>query len=242
MQRRKLLAIAGGTLTTVIAGCIGTDGGSESTPESPPQIEVEFTVESGDLVVTHLEGDVLQVGQTVYVTVAGETATEITLESDVHAGGEIIRVEGAEGDYEEAQIVGLYLQRQDMSQELGTGEVKFSALGEPAPNTQVAFDYTATASPSLDINHDGGDTINSENTGKLKVSGDVSSIDWQIGTKGTDGMSTVSTTMDSASSSVTSGTEIAHYGGSLSSGDVVKLQWVSNGGGQSSTLGTFETP
>jgi hypothetical protein len=176
------------------------------------------------------------------VTIAGETATETTLVSDVHAGGEVIRVEAAKQDYEDTQIVGLYLRRQDTSQELGTSEVRFSTLGEPAPNTQIAFDYTQSASDPLEITHDGGDTINSENTGKLKVSGDVNNVDWQVGTNGADGTAATSTTIDSGSSAITTGTEIAHHGSTLSSGDVMKLQWVSNGGGQSTTLGTFEAP
>lgn len=238
MQRRKLLAIAGGTLTTAIAGCIGTDGGSESTPESPPEVEVKFTVENDDLVVTHVEGDVLQSGQTVYVTVAGETATETTLESDVHAGGEVIRVEGAKEDYEDTHIVGLYLRRQDTSQELGTGEVKFSTLGEPAPNTQVYFDYDA-GQQTLVISHDGGASLKPENTGSLTVAGDASQATWHVGTEA--GNAAEATTLNSSSSAITSGQEIATIS-SISSGDVVNLQWASNGDGQSTTLGTFEAP
>ncbi|WP_336037709.1 hypothetical protein [Halobacterium yunchengense] len=236
MQRRKLLAVAGGTLTTAIAGCIGTDGDSESTPESPPQVEVEFAVEGGALVVTHVEGDVLQAGQTVYVTVAGETATETTLSSDVHTGGEIIRVPDAEADYHQSHRVGLYLKQEGEPRELATGEVSF---GHPAPNTQIAFDYTTSGSPQLKILHDGGDTIDSENTGKLKVTGDVSQATWNVGTES--GNTTTSTTIDSSSSSIEYGQEIGTIS-SISSGNTVTVHWVSNGGDQSSGLGKFEAP
>jgi len=107
-------------------------------------------------------------------------------------------------------------------------------LGEPAPNAQINWDYDSTTG-DLDVVHDGGDSITVDNTGELDVTGDNGD------------MSGTNLVVDSASAApYQSGDTIYSFDGggpgteALSSGEVVELQWQSNGGDQSSTLGTFE--
>ena len=116
-------------------------------------------------------------------------------------------------------------------------------LGEPAPNAQLNFDYDADGN-SLDIVHDGGDSITPDNTGSLAVSGsniasDGSDLTWapsgSIASNNNNGY-----VLDSGVS-LTSGDDIVTVA-SVDSGHTVDLQWVSNGGDQSTTLGEFEAP
>jgi hypothetical protein len=226
MQRREVLLLTGGVLTTATAGCLGPESSSESTPESPPDVEVEFTVENGDLVVTHVEGDVLQSGQTVYVTVAGETTTETTLSTGVHTGGEIIRVPDAEADYHQSHRVGLYLKQEGEPRELATGEVPFE---HPAPNVHVDFDYNADT---------GVVEINALLSGEcqLTVKGDNiedKDVTWEAPVNGS-GTSVILT------GSIGSNETIATV--SISSGEYLRLQWATTDGNYTVTLGAFEAP
>ena len=116
-------------------------------------------------------------------------------------------------------------------------------LGEPAPNAQLNFDYDADGN-SLDIVHDGGDSITPDNTGSLAVSGS------SIASNGSDltwppSGSTASNNNNGyvlgSGVSLTSGDDIVTVA-SVDSGHTVDLQWVSNGGDQSTTLGEFEAP
>jgi len=116
-------------------------------------------------------------------------------------------------------------------------------LGEPAPNAQLNFDYDADGN-SLDIVHDGGDSITPDNTGSLAVSGS------NIASNGSDltwapSGSTASNNNNGyvlgSGVSLTSGDDIVTVA-SVDSGHTVDLQWVSNGGDQSTTLGEFEAP
>jgi len=116
-------------------------------------------------------------------------------------------------------------------------------LGEPAPNAQLNFDYDADGN-SLDIVHDGGDSITPDNTGSLAVSGsniasDGSDLTWapsgSIASNNNNGY------VLGSGVSLTSGDDIVTVA-SVDSGHTVDLQWVSNGGDQSTTLGEFEAP
>ena len=116
-------------------------------------------------------------------------------------------------------------------------------LGEPAPNAQLNFDYDADGN-SLDIVHDGGDSITPDNTGSLAVSGsniasDGSDLTWapsgSIASNNNNGY------VLGSGVSFTSGDDIVTVA-SVDSGHTVDLQWVSNGGDQSTTLGEFEAP
>ena len=109
-------------------------------------------------------------------------------------------------------------------------------LSEPAPNAQLEFDYDSSTG-DLEVVHDGGDSITADNTGTLAITGDAT---------------VAATSVDSSTTGApfqsgdvifgsAGGDELAS-GVTLSSGDVVEVQWVSNGGDQSSTLGTFEAP
>jgi flagellin-like protein len=116
-------------------------------------------------------------------------------------------------------------------------------LGEPAPNAQLNFDYDADGN-SLDIVHDGGDSITPDNTGSLAVSGsniasDGSDLTWAP--SGSTASNNNNGYVLGSGVSLTSGDDIVTVA-SVDSGHTVDLQWVSNGGDQSTTLGEFEAP
>ena len=116
-------------------------------------------------------------------------------------------------------------------------------LGEPAPNAQLNFDYDADGN-SLDIVHDGGDSITPDNTGSLAVSGsniasDGSDLTWAP--SGSTASNNNNGYVLDSGVSLTSGDDIVTVA-SVDSGHTVDLQWVSNGGDQSTTLGEFEAP
>ena len=116
-------------------------------------------------------------------------------------------------------------------------------LGEPAPNAQLNFDYDADGN-SLDIVHDGGDSITPDNTGSLAVSGsdiasDGSNLNWAP--SGSTASNNNNGYVLDSGVSLTSGDDIVTVA-SVDSGHTVDLQWVSNGGDQSTTLGEFEAP
>jgi len=136
-------------------------------------------------------------------------------------------------------------------------------LGEPAPNAQLNFDYDADGN-SLDIVHDGGDSITPDNTGSLAVSGsniasDGSDLTWapsgplespkevnpggpgEVDTPGSTASNNNNGYVLGSGVSLTSGDDIVTVA-SVDSGHTVDLQWVSNGGDQSTTLGEFEAP
>ena len=116
-------------------------------------------------------------------------------------------------------------------------------LGEPAPNAQLNFDYDADGN-SLDIVHDGGDSITPDNTGSLAVSGsdiasNSSNLNWAP--SGSTASNNNNGYVLDSGVSLTSGDDIVTVA-SVDSGHTVDLQWVSNGGDQSTTLGEFEAP
>ena len=116
-------------------------------------------------------------------------------------------------------------------------------LSEPAPNAQLNFDYDADGN-SLDIVHDGGDSITPDNTGSLAVSGsDIanSGSDLTWAPSGSRASNNDNGFVLGSGVSLTSGDDIVTVA-SVDSGHTVDLQWVSNGGDQSTTLGEFEAP
>ena len=116
-------------------------------------------------------------------------------------------------------------------------------LGEPAPNAQLNFDYDADGN-SLDIVHDGGDSITPDNTGSLAVSGSniaSSGSDLTWAPSGSIASNNNNGYVLGSGVSLTSGDDIVTVA-SVDSGHTVDLQWVSNGGDQSTTLGEFEAP
>ena len=114
-------------------------------------------------------------------------------------------------------------------------------LGEPAPNAQLNFDYDADGN-SLDIVHDGGESITPDNTGSLAVSGsNIASGDLTWAPSGSKASNNNNGYVLGSGVSLTSGDDIVTVA-SVDSGHTVDLQWVSNGGDQSTTLGEFEAP
>ena len=107
-------------------------------------------------------------------------------------------------------------------------------LNQPVPQTQVNFVYDE-ADNQVTIYHDGGEILQDSNTGSLRITGDVTSSDGTWGSKVSGG------TVDSQAVEI--GDEIWDSGtGTISSGDEVSLEWVSNDGTESANLGTFQAP
>jgi hypothetical protein len=182
IQRRSVLAsvVMG---VSALSGCLSGDSRTDTntqTSESTQQesndtdsgsnlsdlnIQVEFKVEGGDLVVYHSEGDVIPEGESVYVTIEGEIVAETDLGSDVHAGAEVIRVPNVNSEYLGTSVVALYGQTNDESVEIQTGEVEFSS----PPSVAVEFQYNADEN-SVSILHAGGDSVQAK---FLTVTGDA---------------------------------------------------------------------
>ncbi len=240
MQRRKLLLATGGALATATAGCLGTNSGSEPAAQSDVDVEVEFFLDDGDLVAGHISGDVLESGQSVYITIGGDQVQEKTLDSDVHTGGEIIRVIDVESEGSGRYRVGLYLQRSNGSEEIAVGTVGSSSLNQPAPQTQIDFDYNASAKEAV-VYHDGGASITTDNTGELGISmtnadsatTDMSNVYSTESYIGSDGVVAVP--------GISAGDKIATIS-DVESGDRIEVIWNSLDGGNSQALGSFEAP
>jgi flagellin-like protein len=111
-----------------------------------------------------------------------------------------------------------------------------------APSASFSFDYAEGAADSLDIIHDGGDSIN-ENRLAVVLS-DAS------GTSVTDGAKDLDTLGVTANSDVTAGTTIEVTDGNVNGGDgdldlsgaTVRVTWTSESGDSSSTLGRWSGP
>jgi FlaG/FlaF family flagellin (archaellin) len=128
-------------------------------------------------------------------------------------------------------------------------------LSNTQPQAQIEFTYDQT-NDELVIVHDGGETINNENTGSLELAGDIPS-DMQDSYNYTDSASSV-TELDggknsgdviiSSESSADAENGVGYLGAGsagvsdLEGGDTVQLVWVSNDGSQSNQLGKFVVP
>jgi len=96
---------------------------------------------------------------------------------------------------------------------LGLGD----QVQQTSPNAQWDWDQ---GSGSVTVTHEGGDSVDAA---RLTIGGDATNSD-----------------PFSSPAEVTAGTTSASIGGSLSSGDEVRLIWTAEGGGTSSTLSTYE--
>jgi flagellin-like protein len=111
-----------------------------------------------------------------------------------------------------------------------------------APSASFSFDYAEGTADSLDIVHDGGDSIN-ENRLAVVLSDTA-------GTSVTDGSKDVDTLGVTADSDVTAGTTIEVTDGNVNDGDgdldlsgaSVRVTWTSESGDSSSTLGRWSGP
>ena len=246
MQRRNLIIASGGLIGSATAGCLGSNNErNDSSPGSGDddiKVEIQISIENGDLVAKHVSGDVLEAGRTVYVTAEGEKIVETTLEEAVHTGGEILRIQDFRDEHSGEIRAGLYLAGNSDQQELGVSTIEAGSLGPPVPNAQILFDYEADAD-QLELLHDGGDSITGDNTGVLHITAE-GNTDPTAGAWGADLDVTAGADASEAApaSPVTSGDSIWTSAADVASGDVVTLQWQSNDGNTSTTVGTFEAP
>lgn len=235
-----MLLATGGILTSAVTGCLGTSQNSRTTPQPAVDVEVEFsfdlnkdgnTVEQ-DLVLSHTRGDVLQSGRTVYVTIGGEEVAEKTLNSDVHAGGEIIRVAGDETGYDKTRTVALYLRRKNQPQELAVKNIDFPPKLRLPDDDKVNFDFDAT-----------GDTVTVKSESwtpssgdQLTVNGDVSNdtIVWHTPVEGSGTSVTLSESVDSTGKIVT-------VSNISTSGDSITVTWTPTDGSPQK-IGSWEAP
>lgn len=231
MQRRKLLLATGGALATATAGCLGTGSESESTEQSDVDVDVEFSVDDSNLVASHISGDVLQDGQSVYLTIEGDQVAEKTLDSDVHTGSEIIRVRNVNDDFEGEKRVGLYLQRSDQAEELAVETVTISRTYR-APQTQIDFHLTASTD-TVELISDGGAELTTENTGRLILNHDGGRVTWINGSSGDE---------YAIDQSINVGDTIVTIENIDTAGDEIHIIWESPNGSTSQSLGSFERP
>lgn len=220
MIRREYLTLCVAIGATGLGGCLGSDGGggSNNSGVDPSEltVEVDFQVNGSNLVVSHNSGDPIPAGETVYVTIGGDVQNEIQLADDVHAGGDIIRVEGADNNFQGKKTVALYINSGGESFELQTGEVTFSS--PPTVAFDVGYDED---SQTVFVTHNGGDSVDREN---LIITGDVDDAPMAVPGDG----------------SMSAGSDFEIEG--LQSGDEIQIVWESDDGEQSSVLATYEVP
>ena len=128
-------------------------------------------------------------------------------------------------------------------------------LSNTQPQAQITFDYDST-NDELVIIHDGGETINNQNTGSIELAGDIPSgmqdsfsytDSASSGTELAGGKNSGDVILSSESSASNSnGVGNLEAGSSgvadLDGGDTIQLVWVSNDGSQSNQLGSFTVP
>ena len=238
MNRRKFATIASGIGITTLAGCSNSESENGEGSSDPPDVEVKFGIENPDLILTHDSGEVLQSGESVYVTVEGDQVEKKSLTDDVHAGGEIIRVTDIAEDFSGEQRIGLYLEGNDSPQEIAVTTISIPASPPgPEPNAQIDFDYDASGG-HIEILHDGGPTLNSDNTGFLSVTGvDEATTNWGADVDDTAGADGNVAAMDG--SSFSSGDLIVD---SDVTGDEVTLVWENPDRTNSQEIGSYTVP
>jgi hypothetical protein len=235
MQRRKFITAAGTLGVAAVAGCLNSGSGGTGSEDDSVDVDVEFQATDGDLVAHHAGGDPLQNGNRVYITVAGDQVAETQLSEDVHVGGEIIQAQNVTDEYTGVELVGLYRQQGGGDIELASTEVAFGgeSLVQTTPNAQIHFDYDAS-SDTLDVYHDGGDSIKPDNTEQLNWAGDnAGSMLFASDQSNIDSTGTVT-------GKIQGGDLIGT--GSPGSDGMIELVWVAPNDNGSSTLGTWEGP
>lgn len=116
-------------------------------------------------------------------------------------------------------------------------------LNQPTPNTNIAFDYTAS-SGDIEIEHAGGKKLMTSNTGELRIAGDM-----VRGANGSEWNSAYFTSRSSDSATLNGTIEISDTIWTTENGtattdpnDEIRLAWVSPDGSQSEVIGTFTVP
>lgn len=173
MERRDFIGFATASVTVAVAGCIDSDLTNNETGANSFNIELEFGY-GGALIAFLSDGDVLEGGEEVYMTISGDVVAETTLDRDVHSGGEIIRSEGVMEEYSDTLSVGVYLDSDEGSVELTSEDVEVPEPYSP-PNSQIGFNFVESEG-ELIVTHEGGQSITGENTGALFFTRDVSGV------------------------------------------------------------------
>ena len=231
MQRRKFITAASTLGVTAVAGCLNSGSNGTGNGVDSVDVDVEFQVTDGDLVAEHAGGDPLQSGNRVYITLAGDKIAENQISEDVHVGEEIIRAQNPTDEYG-SKLVGLYAQQDGNDIELASAEVTFRR-GFRVPNTQISFDYDAS-SDTLDVYHDGGDSISPDNIEQMRWGGDdPGSMEFASDQSYIDSNGTVTEDIQAGDLIGT---------GSPGSAGMVELLVVGTNGDSSATLGTWEGP
>ena len=118
---------------------------------------------------------------------------------------------------------------------LGFGD----SLSEPAPDAQIDIDYDASET-EFTIVHDGGQTINPDNTGFLSVNDDtaIAEDDWNAGVDGTFGDDE---NVAEVTGSISSGNEIVQNADDGDADEIV-LTWENSDRSNSQEIGSFNVP
>ncbi len=119
---------------------------------------------------------------------------------------------------------------------LGFGD----SLSEPAPDAQIDFDYDAN-DEEITIAHDGGQTLNADNTGFLSVTGvvGIDDEDWESGLDA-DGVEDDNTA--AVTESISSGGEIVTDEPVDEDASEVELVWENGDRSNSQEIGSFTIP
>ena len=118
---------------------------------------------------------------------------------------------------------------------LGFGD----SLSEPAPDAQIDFDFDASED-EITIAHDGGQTLNADNTGFLSVTGvdGIEDEDWESGLDADEENDDTAVVTDS----ITSGDEIVTDEPVDEDATEVGLVWENADRSNSQELGSFTIP
>lgn len=261
MNRREFIAVSTG-VTAAFAGCLDPDNrdpGVDDTEDSDsPSSHVDRTEEyvsawnTGDIAtvnsLVHPESpdDSLPVEDEDRIVDGEERLAEVTIsvrdvevdheasENVVVSGYVTIEDEGSEWLFDWREHDGswlLWLTERPPFHRAAWPQ----GIGVTAPNAQIDFDYDADDN-QLDIIHDGGDAITGDNTGALFVDSDNDVAEWHAGDGASgDDSSVIADESYSAGDSIATLTNVG-------SGDETDLNWESDDGDTSTTLGSFEAP
>lgn len=112
-------------------------------------------------------------------------------------------------------------------------------FSQQAPNTQVAFDYSEE-NGKVEISHDGGVILTSDNTGTLRITGGDYEGSWGEGYDPDSAEEEQAAVKEDEPDTEIGDTIWYSEEGELQSGDSIELQWTSSDGSNSEQLGSFE--
>lgn len=137
--------------------------------------------------------------------------------------------------------------REDGEARIQDTEAVGARNGVRSPMLKVEFDYDSEMQ-NIELIHDGGDHIMPDQTGLLRITGDVTPhMDGSGWTSKVDVSAGESASEGSVIEPITAGdviwaSEGTEAAGALTSGDEISLVWESSGGDTTETLGTYTIP